>query len=100
MKLFKVLQMIDKELDEAQSKFKPYNSAHEGYAVIKEELDELWDEIKHNPKDWKRIQEETVQVATTAIRFLTDLTQRVEIKNGNTKTNILKTKKTTLPQIW
>lgn len=60
------------ELEKAVHKFHAYNSAHEGYAVIKEELDELWDEIKgdHNTK---RLHEEAVQVASTAIRFIYDI---------------------------
>jgi len=38
------------ELASAEAKFKPFNSSHEGYAVILEELDELWDVVKLNPK--------------------------------------------------
>ena len=64
--------------DEAQSaaeKYPPFRSAHEGYAVLLEEIDELWDEVKKNPKnrDAVKMQEEAVQVAAMALRFLTDL---------------------------
>ena len=33
-------------MERARTKHKPINSAHEGYAVILEELDEFWDEVK------------------------------------------------------
>jgi hypothetical protein len=33
--------MILSELCEAEKKFKPFNSGHEGWAIIKEEIDEL-----------------------------------------------------------
>ncbi len=52
----------------------PLNSYHEGYALLAEEVDELWQEIKN--KDHLRSQtavlNEAVQVATVAIRIITD----------------------------
>lgn len=33
------------ELDKANKKNGPFTSAHHGYAVLLEEVDELWDEI-------------------------------------------------------
>lgn len=36
------------ELMSARRKFRAFTSAHEAYAVILEELDELWDVIKEN----------------------------------------------------
>ncbi len=52
-----------------------YNSAHEAYAVIREELDELWDEIKRkdHKRDSEKIQSEALQVAATAFRFVLEL---------------------------
>ena len=55
----------------ATNKFPKFNSMHEGYAVIKEEVDELWQNIKGNV-DPKLTKEEAVQVAAMALRFLTD----------------------------
>ena len=43
-----ICEKVKGELLSATEKFGPFNSTHEGYAVIKEELDELWDEIKKN----------------------------------------------------
>ena len=42
-----VLEAVRAELAFAMAKFKPMRSGHEGYAIILEELDELWQEIKH-----------------------------------------------------
>lgn len=66
-----VLEAVVAEYEYATSKHQKYNSPHEGYAVILEELDELWDEIKADSPMSAR--EECIQVAATAIRFLVDL---------------------------
>jgi hypothetical protein len=39
-------QMVAEELIFARKKHGPVNSIHEGYAVILEELDEVWNEVK------------------------------------------------------
>ena len=71
----KVFTMVNKELDSARSKYTPFNSAHEGYATILEELDELWDEIKKQPdkRSMVNMRKEAVQVAAMAIRFIHDV---------------------------
>ncbi len=65
------MDVISEEYDYATAKFGKFNSTHEGYAVIKEELDELWDEIK-GKGDYIALQEEARQVAAMALRFLVD----------------------------
>ena len=65
------VEMILNELSFATSKFGKFNSTHEGYAVILEELDELWENIKFNgTKD--ELKKEAVQVAAMGLRFLMD----------------------------
>lgn len=63
------------ELDKATNKFAPFNSAHEGYAVLLEEVDELWDEVKKNPKERseEKMRAEAIQVAAMALRFILDV---------------------------
>jgi hypothetical protein len=53
----------------------PFNSAHEGYAVILEELDELWEEVRKKKADRNldRLKKEAVQVGAMALRFLVDI---------------------------
>ena len=46
----------------------PYNSFHEGYAVMLEEVDELWDEIKQKDADPAAIYLESLQIAAVALR--------------------------------
>lgn len=68
------LLVID-ELERATSRFGPMQSAHEGYAVLKEELDELWAEVKSgnvNGYNGHRAVSEAVQVGAMALRFLID----------------------------
>ena len=68
------------ELSRACALFSPFNSSHEGYAVILEELDELWDEIKNNkrPGTLDRQRKEAVQVAAMALRFIVMLDGKKE----------------------
>jgi hypothetical protein len=52
---------------------------HEGYAVLLEEVDELWEEVKKNQKnyDLNRQRKEAIQVAAMAVRFATELTPKI-----------------------
>jgi len=60
------------ELARAEEIYPPFNSAHEGYAILLEELDELWDEVKRKPADLdlNLMYLEATQVAAMAIRFM------------------------------
>lgn len=52
---------------------------HEGYAVILEEVDELWDEIKKNQRNYDLVaqRKEAIQAAAMLIRFAAELTPEV-----------------------
>ena len=50
-----------------------FASPHEGYAIMHEELDELWEEIKKKHPDPERLREEAVQVGAMAIKFILSL---------------------------
>ena len=69
--LTNAIMEIAREVERAQAKHRPMQGPHEGYAVILEELDELWNEVKANRLDLAR--KEAVQVAAMAVRFLIDL---------------------------
>ena len=64
-------QEVEDELNSAQCSWPPFNSAHEGFAVLKEEVDELWDHVrtKQKDRDLKAMRKEAIQVAAMACRF-------------------------------
>ncbi len=67
-----ILTEITEEYERACKKFPRFNSAHEGYAVLKEEVDELWDEIKKDQSPFE-MREEAIQIAAMALRFIIDV---------------------------
>lgn len=65
-----------KELDRANQRYgTSFHSPHEGYAVMLEEMDELFDEIKKKHPDKDRMMEEAIQVGAMAIKFILSLKQ-------------------------
>jgi head-tail adaptor len=62
------------ELDRAQ-KWPAMNSAHEGFAVLAEEVDELWEHVKtrQDKRDLEATLKEATQVAAMAVRFMMDV---------------------------
>lgn len=70
-----IIKAMVSEYRRALSLYPNFHSNHEGYAVIKEEIDELWDEIKKS-KDVRgndRIRKELTQVGAMVIRYLNNL---------------------------
>lgn len=75
----RLVMEVRKELERAREKFPPMNGPHEGYAVILEELDELWDEVRRSgPSLLNRIEmrKECVQIAAMALRFIIDVCEK------------------------
>lgn len=71
-----VLAGIKKELLRANKKHGEYfHSAHEGYGVLLEEVDELWDDIKdnllHNSID------EAIQVGAMAVKYVVSINKKL-----------------------
>lgn len=79
-----------REACDALEKFGPYNSLHEAYAVLAEEVDELWEIVKL--KQWteeliltpdkmrsaERIRKEAIQIAAVALRIAADAERMAE----------------------
>lgn len=61
------------ELSRATAKHGSMCSAHEGYAVILEEMDELKAEVWKQNRDTKALREEAIQLAAMAVRFVIDV---------------------------
>ena len=73
------VEEVYKEVLRAKSLFPvDFVNQHEGYAVILEEMDELWSEVKKNQKvyDLQEQRKEAIQIAAMAIRFATELTPK------------------------
>ena len=68
-----IIQKIHEEFNNAKVKHKDFETYHHGYAVILEELDELWDEIKKQKPNKENLKKEATQIAAMCIRFITDL---------------------------
>lgn len=73
--LEEVLSQVQGEVSAAEAKWPAFNSAHEGFAVLDEERDELWDHVKTNQKrrDIPAMRAEAIQVAAMAVRFVRDV---------------------------
>lgn len=71
----KFTDLVAAELERARAGFRNMASAHEGFAVLKEEVDELWDEVRLNQKmrDPGQMLTELVQVAAMAQRMAEDI---------------------------
>lgn len=70
------LMEVDDEVRRARAKHpRPYGSSHEGYAVLLEEVDELWDEVKNrtDERSYAAMRKEAVQIAAVAIRFIEEV---------------------------
>lgn len=102
----KVRQLVDVELAAANERFPQFHSQHEGWAIIKEEVDELeealiytkltlndlWEEIKRDRKAKSAVQDvfanainaacEAIQVAAMCQKFL-DMEGSIHDGEGN-----------------
>jgi hypothetical protein len=65
---------IWREFQKARERFAAFNSAHEGYAVLAEEVDELWDLVKgkRNPENAALMRKEAIQVGAMALAFIVE----------------------------
>ncbi len=63
------------EVAAAQENHGEFRSPHEGFAVLKEEVDELWDEVKKKKgeREYEEMREEALHVAAMALRFIVDI---------------------------
>jgi hypothetical protein len=82
IKCGKALASVRRELYKSIVAFPPMQSPHEAYAIVKEELDELWEIVRQKNQqrdgsggqDKAAMRHEAMQVAAMAIRFMVDLT--------------------------
>ena len=67
---------VRQELYLATQEHGSFNSGHEGWAIILEEVDELWEEIRHNASDGLPARHEAVQIAAMAMRYIIDVCEK------------------------
>lgn len=70
-----VLKEVEVEVLCATSMWPPMNSAHEAFAVMQEEVDELWEHVKtkQSKRDLFAMRKEAIQVAAMAVRFAAEV---------------------------
>ena len=67
--------LVLEEYENASKHYPPFTSHHEGCSVIREEFEELWDEVKKKKeqRDKEKLTKEIKQVGAMAIRFMVNL---------------------------
>lgn len=81
LEVYNVLDRVRDEFAEASRRYGPFRNAHEGYAVLLEEVDELWDAVKMRQSNTQRdtiIRREAIQVAAMAVRLVVDCAWNTE----------------------
>ena len=70
-----VTALIRNEVNAATAIYGPFHSAHEGHSVLREEFEELWDEVKvaQPRRDIEKMKHEALQTAAMAVRFVIDV---------------------------
>ncbi len=66
-----LIEKINAECKYGFDTFGPFNSAHEGFAILLEEVDELKAHVwaKQKNRDLEAMKKEAIQVAAMAVRF-------------------------------
>lgn len=63
---------VREELTRASEMYDSFHNAHEGFAVLLEEVDELWEIIKLKPQNTQKIKQEAIQICAMAMRIIMD----------------------------
>jgi len=69
------IDLVIREITMVESNYPPFTSAHEGYAVLLEEVEELKTEIFKSPgkRDYNQMKKEAIQIAAMALKFVIDV---------------------------
>jgi hypothetical protein len=76
---------VVKEHMRARTIHAPMHSLHEGYAILKEEVDEFWDLVKMNrtkmsdealEAHYQKLKEELIQISAMAQRLIVDVVEK------------------------
>jgi len=72
-RLDKISMQIEAEYLSARHSHDIMHSPHEGISIIKEEYDELWDEIKKPNFDALKMRKEAIQLAAMVLAFINEV---------------------------
>ena len=72
---------VARAVEKAQAKHAAMRNAHEAYAVLLEEVDEFWDEVKAQHQNPVAMRKELLHVAAMAVRAILDLDLDLEDPN-------------------
>lgn len=67
------LALVADEYIAARRKHAAMHSPHEGYAVIAEELDELWDLVRADHAKGKMARDEAIQIAAMCLSYVLEV---------------------------
>lgn len=75
MKKSKFNEQVQEELKSARKKHGPIHSIHEGYSVLLEEVDEVWEivKLKTSERDLQHLYKELIQVSAMAQKMAEDV---------------------------
>lgn len=76
------LDEVFAEVKRSLDKHGGFRSGHEAYAVLLEEVDELWDEIKNDNSGGVEARTEAIQVAAMAVKYAVYIASRPEPINS------------------
>lgn len=68
-----ILHLVTLELISATKANGTFHNTHEGWAVLWEEVEELWDEVREKFPSQEKQLKEAIQSAAMAVRFVHDL---------------------------
>jgi hypothetical protein len=68
----RIMDEVLAELRRAQALYPQHPSLEHSWAVLREECDELWDEIKRSRRNRPAIRREAIQVIAMGIRLILD----------------------------
>lgn len=73
IRMNQIFQDVQLEVNRAMQKHPKFPTIHHGYAVLLEEVDELWEAVKLQDVNKHHLREEAIQIAAMAIRFINDV---------------------------
>ena len=85
----RAVKLIIGEYNQTITRNDPLESSYEGWALIKQEVDELWAEIKKGKLNGSQeeLQREAVQISAMAMRFVVELCLEEKLSKTNIQAN-------------